>query len=381
MLDLTPRPTPAAAPEATDPVVAGPQTWTAAGLLVAAAVVSLVSIFPDYFAGQRLDRADEIVPVVVVLAGWLASGLAVANRHARWVAVGGALGLGVAAADLGQRLTDVGQLSGGVSGGPGLWLHVAAWVVGALGSVLALVTAGRAGALGRPRRPGPAPAADRLLGVIAVVAGLLAAVVFVPSWDRYLITTAANPGVVVSRTLGYAFDSANPGLVIAGNVLTAVAFGLVPIAAALWRPVRVGAALALGTAVVLAAQVISAAVQVLETPDPRQVLSAGDIARFRPTVSLHLTGWYDAELVALLVLLVVAASRLHHPGHRVGAAAVDEPTGAAPDGGPGAPPAAAPAAPGGWSSSAAPAPSWGHVPPPPADDGAAGPGGPGWSGR
>ena len=74
--------------------------------------------------------------------------------------------------------------------------------------------------------------------------------------------------MVHSLTAGNAF--ANPGPVIAGNVAVMVALVLVAVAAALWRPARLGAVLLAGAVIPMAAQAISALVQAGEPVSPSQ---------------------------------------------------------------------------------------------------------------
>ena len=109
--------------------------------------------------------------------------------------------------------------------------------------------------------------------MLVVLAGLGVAAAFAPSWDSFTLRTAA--GQVQTVTAGNAFS--NPGLVIAGDVVVMIVFAAAVIAAALWRPARHGAVLLAGAVVPMAAQAISALVQVGETPGPAQFgIPAGD---------------------------------------------------------------------------------------------------------
>ena len=82
-----------------------------------------------------------------------------------------------------------------------------------------------------------------------VLAAVGAAIAFAPSWDSFTLKTAS--GVSQTITEGNAF--ANPGWVITGDVLVMVAFVLVVILAALRRPMRLGAALAIGAIIPMVA--------------------------------------------------------------------------------------------------------------------------------
>ena len=103
--------------------------------------------------------------------------------------------------------------------------------------------------------------------VIAMLAALGAAIAFAPSWDSYTVRTAA--GLANSITAGNSF--ANPGPVIVGDVAVMVTLVVVVALAALWRPVRLGAVLVAGAAIPMAAQVISALVQVSEPVSPAPI--------------------------------------------------------------------------------------------------------------
>ena len=104
-----------------------------------------------------------------------------------------------------------------------------------------------------PSRAGAGPFALLLL------AGIGTAAAFAPSWDSYTLTIASQ-GTAQTITAGNAFS--NPGLVIFGNVAVMVAVVLVAALAALWRPPRQGALLLAGAIVPLAAQAVSALIQV-----------------------------------------------------------------------------------------------------------------------
>lgn len=282
-----------------------------AALLAAAALLAVIALWPAYYVGiySLVDKSDLIVATAITAAGWLAAAGLVASRRPALVEAGAFAAAGLSITDLGLRLADLGQLSN-LQGGRGLWLFSVAWVVAAAGSASACVAVFTRGE--RVLRPwtAPSPTQAGLMAATVAAAGLLA-VAFVFAWDRYIITTVADPTVRLSTVQGYAFSG--PGLLIAGNVLVAVALGLIPVAAVLLRPVRAGAYLLAGALVVALAQVVSAVVQTLETADPNQALGAlpvgaqQQIVPLGPVVSLHLTGWFDAEMAAVLALLVLGA--------------------------------------------------------------------------
>jgi hypothetical protein len=97
-----------------------------------------------------------------------------------------------------------------------------------------------------------------------MLAALGAAVAFAPSWDSYVLQAAS--GTSESITEGNAF--ANPAPVIVGYVVVMVALAAVVVLAALWRPIRYGAALLAGAIIPMVAQAISALIAVGETTSP-----------------------------------------------------------------------------------------------------------------
>jgi hypothetical protein len=136
---------------------------------------------------------------------------------------------------------------------------------------------------------------------LAAVAALGAAAAFAPSWDRYTLRTSA--GATQSLTAGNAF--ANPAPVIAGDVAVMVALVAVVAAAAVWRPIRLGAVLLAGAIIPMAAQAISALVQLGEATSPLLFgISPAQAAQAGLTISSGVTPafWiYCAFVVALVV--------------------------------------------------------------------------------
>jgi hypothetical protein len=222
----------------------------AAALLGAGVLAGLIGLFPAYVGGTSLaGQAYELVPHVIYLAAWAASAAGILRGRGRLQA-GALLGVGVSVLTFGLFLADLGQVIAGQSAGAGLVLTLLGWLGCAAGSVMAF----RLAAVGRPARP-----LRRELGHVAmvVIAGFGAACAFAPSWDSYVLRLGAT-GATYSVTEGNAF--AFPGAVIAGNVIVMVGLVAVVAVAALWRPIRHGAALLAGATIALAAQAISALV-------------------------------------------------------------------------------------------------------------------------
>ena len=183
----------------------------------------------------------------------------------------------------------------------------------------AATTAGRtaeAGSIGAPGRPRGYEVARAAL---LILAGVGAAVAFAPSWDSYALHTATGSSQTV--TAGYAF--ANPGAVIAGDLAVMIAFGLVVIAAAAWRPVRMGAMLLAGAIIPMAAQAISALVQVGETTSPTQFgLSQSQASAIGLTITNGLTAAFWIFCLLVVVLVVSCAWMLITPPAPAAAATV-----------------------------------------------------------
>jgi hypothetical protein len=214
--------------------------------------------------------------------------------------MGALLALGTSIVTFGFFFSDLGTvLSGGAHLlGPGLVLGLAGWLACTAGSVLAF----RLRSADGPRKLDARQRGSVVTLVIAVLAALGAAIAFAPSWDSYTVRTAA--GLATSITAGNSF--ANPGPVIAGDVAVMVTLVVVVALAALWRPVRLGAVLVAGAAIPMAAQVISALVQVSEPVSPASLgVSPARAASLGLTVSAGLTPafWiYCAFVVALLMV-------------------------------------------------------------------------------
>jgi hypothetical protein len=287
------------------PVPAG-NAVIAAALLAAGVVCGIAGLFPGYVGGASLaSRADQVVPHVIYLAAWSASAVLIAAGGGR-LRVGALLGLGTSLVTFGLFFADLGQvISGGAHLiGAGLVLGLVGWLACAAGSAMAV----RLGPAGAPYRPGPSAVGPVMA---LMLAGLGAAIAFAPSWDSYVLRTAA--GATNTVTAGNAF--ANPGPVILGNVLVMVAVVAVVAVAALWRPIRLGAALLAGAVIPLAAQAVSALAGVAEGATPAQFgISSAQAAQAGLTIDSGVTPvfWVYCAFVAVLIAAcawMVASSR------------------------------------------------------------------------
>ena len=277
---------------------AGP--LSAAILLAAGVVCGLASLFPGYLSGGSLAQEPaELVPHVIYLAVWAASAVLIVSGGIRQ-RMGALLALGMSIVTFGFFFSDLGTvLSGGAHLlGAGLVLGLAGWLACTAGSVLAF----RLRSADRPRKLDTRQRGAVVTLILAVLAALGAAISFAPSWDSYTLRTAA--GLANSITAGNSF--ANPGPVIVGDVAVMVTLVVVVAFAALWRPARLGAVLLAGAAIPMAAQAISALVQVSEPVSAASFgVSPAQAARLGLTVSAGLTPafWiYCAFVVALLMV-------------------------------------------------------------------------------
>jgi hypothetical protein len=276
---------------------AGSPAVISAALLALGVSCGIAGLFPGYLAGASLaQQPAELVPHAIYIAVWAVSAWLILLGGAR-LRVGALLGIGTSVVTFGFFLADVGQaIAGGAHLiGAGLVLGLVGWLACTAGSAMAF----RLRQAGAPGRPEP-----HELGLVLALplAALGAAVAFAPSWDSYTLRTAA--GAAQSLTAGNAF--ANPAPVIAGDIAVLVALVAVVVAAALWRPVRLGAALLAGAVIPMAAQAISALVQLGEGTSPAQLgISPAQAAQVGLTISSGVTleFWiYCAFVVALAVL-------------------------------------------------------------------------------
>jgi hypothetical protein len=280
------------------PVAGRGSSIGAAGLLVAGVACGAAGLFPAYLSGASLasDPAN-LVPHVIYLATWLASGLLIAAGGTRR-RVGALLGLGASIVTFGYFFADLGTvISGGTAAlGAGLAFGLAGWLLCTAGAALAAWPPGLAGGprwqLARRGRPAVTLAVTALLAAGAAAA-------FAPSWDSYTLRTPAQ--LIQTVTAGNVFS--NPGPVISGNVAVMVALVAAAAAAALWRPARLGAALLAGALIPMAAQAISALIQASQGVSPAQFgISPGRAAQADLTITSGLTPvfWiYFALVIAL----------------------------------------------------------------------------------
>jgi hypothetical protein len=260
-------------------------------------VCGIVGLFPAYLSGASLaSNAANLVPHVIYLATWLASGLMIV-RGGTWRQAGALLGLGTSILAFGYFLADLGTvISGGSPLNPGLAFGLISWLLCAAGAALAAWPPGLAGAprwqLARRGRPAVTLAVTALLAVGVAVA-------FAPSWDSYTLRTPSR--LIETVTVGNIFS--NPGAVIAGNAAVMVALVAVAGAAALWQPARLGAALLAGALIPMAAQATSALIQLSQGISPAQFgISPGQATQAGLTISTGLTLAFWIYLILVIAL-------------------------------------------------------------------------------
>jgi len=300
-------------------ISAGRGALVATLLLGVGVVLGIVGLFPEYLGGTSLAaQPDNLVAHVIYLATWTASAVLIALGGSR-LRIGALLATGLSIVTFGLFLADAGTpIAGGAHlAGIGLLLSFLGWLLCAAGSAVAILirpgrttdpglaaASGRPVTLGRPRGTALGPA------ILLALAGLGTAAAFAPSWDSFTLHSAA--GQTQTITLGNAFS--NPAPVIAGNVIVMVALAAVVIIAALWRPVRHGAVLLAGAVIAMAAQVISALIQIGEPTSPAQFgFSGTEASQLGLTISAGLTPAFWIYCVFVVVLVVSCAWMLFTP--------------------------------------------------------------------
>jgi hypothetical protein len=288
----------------------------AAAVVGLGVVLGIVGLFPNYVAGASLaSQPSDLVAHAIYLAAWTLSAVLIVLGGTR-LRVGALMGLGVSAVTFGLFFSDVGTpiADGAKFMGAGLVLGILGWLACTAGVGLAL----RTGLSGRAPQDGNGAVAGRRLPsrlgglssqeivplVTLVLAAVGAAIAFAPSWDRFVLQTASGVSQVITE--GNAF--ANPAPVMAGSILVMVALVAVVIVAALWRPMRLGAALAAGAVIPMVAQAISAIVQINGATSPLQFgISQAQANQIGLTITTGLTAMFWVFCVFLGTLILLCA--------------------------------------------------------------------------
>ena len=298
------------------------------GLLVLGVVLGLAGLFPAYAGGQSLlSQGDQVVPHLCYVIAWAISAgpIALSVSRPRGARLGALFALGLSAVTLGLFVSDIGEVvSGGASLGTGLIVSLLGWAACTAGAAIALLASGRDTDPARPGLPGqagsarpdrgwPARPSRHHLGPLALLAlaGIGTAAAFAAAWDSYTVAQASL-GTVKTLQEGNAFS--NPGLVIAGNVAVMAAVVVVAVLAALWRPARQGALLLAGAIIPLAAQAVSAVIQVSQPAYGFFGLTQAQAAQEGVTISSGVTPVFWVYCVFVISLLVSCAWLLTAPG-------------------------------------------------------------------
>jgi MFS family permease len=278
-----------------------------AGVILVGVALGIAGLFPAYLSDSSLaNQGAQLLPHIAYLVTWaVVASLLLSDR--RFVRAAAGIGVGLGAMTLGFFLTDVATAatSHGDGAGAGLYLSIAGWFLATSGCVAAMLGLRAPNGLGLPtswHHP-------RVLFGGAL--GLAIAAAFALPWDRYVIS-AATAGSTETISAGNVF--ANPGGVIAADLVVMVLTFAVLLVAFAWRPVVVGATLAIGALVPLAAQLFSTLIQA--TPPLSEFgVSAAQASAAQVTLTAGYTGWFYiyCALVAAVVIalgwLATAPSR------------------------------------------------------------------------
>jgi ABC-type transport system involved in multi-copper enzyme maturation permease subunit len=304
----------------TPPAQAGPSTAAAsdrrrptvlellAGVLILACVVlHVVAMTQTYFRGEGTlaSQPDQAVLFSVIAASWALVFVVGLFGPAR-LAIAAGLAVGVAGTELGFRVTDVGTALklGSSAVGTGLWLMAAGWVVGAVGTVLLAISVSvRKSANPQARRRSADGRYERTAGWIAAVGALALATacLFLPPWDHYKLTATVTGN---TKTVNLGNGLSGPWQIVVGNLIVVAALFVLPVVAIRMRRRSVGAAIVVGSLLILAAELASAVVQVDQPVSPASVgLDEGTARQLGVVITPTLTGWFALEAIAALVLV------------------------------------------------------------------------------
>jgi hypothetical protein len=251
--------------------------------------------YPGLPASPVVSSSWEIAVYVCLEIGWALAALLVLSRIS--VRGGAALGAGLGAVELGLLAVDIAngfQVSNGSEAGA--WLALAGLGFGAAG---VLVTASTV-PLGAPQAPRGRSALLMLLATFAVV------LAYLPSWDKW---SAIAPSLHVSGSVTEGNAFAQPAVVMAAVLLTVIGFAFVAVLGSVWYPVTVGAWATAGAVIAIASQLISAVFQLSEAvPSTAFGVSAAQARSVGLKTSTSLTGWWEADVAATVLLALLALS-------------------------------------------------------------------------
>jgi hypothetical protein len=268
--------------------------------------------YPGLPASPVVSSSWEIAVYVCLEIGWALAALLVLSRTS--VRGGAALGAGLGAVELGLLAVDITngfQVSNGSEAGA--WLALAGLGFGAAG---VLVTASTV-PLGAPEAPRGRSALLMLLATFAVV------LAYLPSWDKW---SAVAPSLHVSGSVTEGNAFAQPAVVMAAVLLTVIGFAFVAVLGSAWHPIAVGAWATAGAVIAIASQLISAVFQLSEAvPSTAFGVSAVQARSVGLKTSTSLTGWWEADVAATVLLALLALSAALNARNNSASRAVEVP--------------------------------------------------------
>ena len=284
-------------------------------LLLVCLGLHIGAMFPPYPglpASPVVSSSWEIAVYVCLEIGWALAALLVLSRIS--VRGGAALGAGLGAVELGLLAVDIANgflVSNGSEAGA--WLALAGLGFGAAG---VLVTASTV-PMGAPQAPRGRSALLMLLATFAVV------LAYLPSWDKW---TAVAPSLHVSGSVTEGNAFAQPTVVMACVLLTVIGFAFVAVLGSVWYPVTVGVWATAGAVIAIASQLISAVFQLSEAvPSTAFGVSATQARSVGLKISTSLTGWWEADVAATVLLALLALSSALNARKTSAAGAVELP--------------------------------------------------------
>jgi hypothetical protein len=156
-----------------------------------------------------------------------------------------------------------------------------------------------------------------LLATFAVV------LAYLPSWDKW---SAVAPSLHVSGSVTEGNAFAQPAVVMAAVLLTVIGFAFVAVLGSAWHPIAVGAWATAGAVIAIASQLISAVFQLSEAvPSTAFGVSAVQARSVGLKTSTSLTGWWEADVAATVLLALLALSAALNARNNSASRAVEVP--------------------------------------------------------
>jgi hypothetical protein len=270
----------------------------AAVLLLVAAGLETGAVFgAEVRRGAAIDHIGELLAIQIVLAvAFLLAAAACVARGPQLTMAGAAFSAGVVAADVGLVISAYPQ---NTAAGTGLRLATYALLPAALGAAAAWLAARRSVVVAAVAERSET---DRMLAVLT----------FLVAWDRNRVFSSADGRYLIDVEQGSVWARHTPSSLVAGSVLAAVVFFVVPTMVMAGRRSRMGLFAAGGVVVAAAAQALSGYVG-LSSPGVADFATAAQIKTLGLSETNSLTPWWDAEVLAVVALLVLLVARWQLP--------------------------------------------------------------------